>query len=297
MLTGVKVETDDYSSSEYLNEIYSKSDFIPNVAREEYDIKLFTTNKYVIRLRNEFVSNYTRDYFCKLDFMKTVSQMSECVRYCSAPFAIKKIYQYDEDNFIVLPNDTNLYITGTDSQFYQKLLLSVFALAVFRIMQSISKLLAYLNAIVFNKSSIEALYNDMKSLDEELRQQSNEKKDAVLATDYQFNREISFQNIYFKYQNTDRYVLENAQIAIPKNKSIALIGSSGVGKTTLDDIVLGILPVEKGSIAIDGKILPCSSINLNGKKTMIIIAHRRTTIKNCDYIYEVKNKKVSLVEE
>ncbi len=73
LLTGVKVGTNDYTSNDYLNEIYSKSDFIPKVAREEYDIKIYTTNKYVTRLKDGLISHYTSDYFCKLDFMKTVS--------------------------------------------------------------------------------------------------------------------------------------------------------------------------------------------------------------------------------
>ena len=60
------------------------------------------------------------------------------------------------------------------------------------------------------------------------------------------------QHIDFKYPDSEHYVLKDVSLKIPKNKSIALIGPSGEGKTTLADIILGLLDVENGSILIDG---------------------------------------------
>ncbi len=61
------------------------------------------------------------------------------------------------------------------------------------------------------------------------------------------------QEIDWKYPNTEKYILKNARLAIQKGECIALVGKSGAGKTTLADILLGLLKPEKGSVFMDGK--------------------------------------------
>jgi len=66
-----------------------------------------------------------------------------------------------------------------------------------------------------------------------------------------FNSEISLDNISFKYQ--DDYVLNNFSVKIPKGKSVALVGQSGSGKSTIANLVTRFYDVNKGSITIDGE--------------------------------------------
>ena len=75
-----------------------------------------------------------------------------------------------------------------------------------------------------------------------------EKKDAIVKTD--FENEISFKNVGFKYE--EETVLENINLTIPKGKMIALVGSSGAGKTTMADLLPRFYDVIDGSINIDG---------------------------------------------
>jgi len=75
-----------------------------------------------------------------------------------------------------------------------------------------------------------------------------DKEDAVEKKD--FESEIIFENVFFKYEN--EYVLKDFSLSIPKGKTIALVGQSGSGKSTIANLVTRFYDVNKGSISIDG---------------------------------------------
>ncbi len=65
-----------------------------------------------------------------------------------------------------------------------------------------------------------------------------------------FNEVISIKNISFKYE--DQYVLKDFSLEIPKGKTVALVGQSGSGKSTIANLLTRFYDVNKGSIQIDG---------------------------------------------
>jgi subfamily B ATP-binding cassette protein MsbA len=65
-----------------------------------------------------------------------------------------------------------------------------------------------------------------------------------------FNKHIELKNVKFYYGDT--LILDDINLIIPKNKSIAFVGESGSGKTTLVNILAGLLPIDRGSLNIDG---------------------------------------------
>ena len=67
----------------------------------------------------------------------------------------------------------------------------------------------------------------------------------------EFKNKIELSDVDFSYENADKKVLDGISISIPKNKSVALVGASGAGKTTLVDIILGVLSYEGGTVKID----------------------------------------------
>lgn len=76
-----------------------------------------------------------------------------------------------------------------------------------------------------------------------------DKENAIDLTS--FNQGIEFKNVDFSY--TDTPVLKNISFSIPKGKTIALIGSSGVGKSTIADLIPRFYDVKNGAVLIDGK--------------------------------------------
>ena len=97
--------------------------------------------------------------------------------------------------------------------------------------------------------SLELIYNDFK--DVEGHTFIEEKEDTTL-NEYRFVKEVSINNIVYKYPNTEVNVINNVSFKIPKGKTVAFIGSSGAGKTTMADIILGLLPPTSGTITVDG---------------------------------------------
>lgn len=139
-------------------------------------------------------------------------------------------------------------LRGTNSTYFVTTL-SVFAIAAFRLLPSINRVANYMSVIMFNKPAIDAVYHDLKQIDEL-------EKDKVQKTKVEkalsIKREIRINNISFRYPDAENYVLRSVNFAIPKNTSIAFIGPSGAGKTTLADIILGALEPTEGKVEIDG---------------------------------------------
>lgn len=127
--------------------------------------------------------------------------------------------------------------------------LSVFAIAAFRMLPSFNRITGYLGGIMFSIPSIDAIYNDLKEVEQLLKQKEIiEKIDENMS----LTKSIQMEHVSFKYPESDKWILKNANIEIRKNSSVAFIGASGAGKTTAADLILGLLEPEEGHILVDG---------------------------------------------
>jgi ABC-type multidrug transport system fused ATPase/permease subunit len=75
-----------------------------------------------------------------------------------------------------------------------------------------------------------------------------------------FSKEIIFQNVSFRYSNTDGFIFHNINFCIKKNTILGIVGASGSGKSTLVDILCGLLIPNSGNIFVDGTILSKKNI-------------------------------------
>ena len=127
--------------------------------------------------------------------------------------------------------------------------ISAFAVAAFRLLPSFNRITGYVSVIIFNYPAFEAAYNDLKKIEEV----SGTGYDTLIDKEniLSLNNCIHIKNLSYKYPSGEGFVLRNVNVEIPKNKSIALIGPSGAGKTTLADLILGALEPTEGYIYID----------------------------------------------
>ena len=106
---------------ESYEDIYNKSTFLKDIKESGYDINILTETNYVEPFEENIVDNMSEDSYCVLDYEKTVSQMSKCVRYRSTPFIAKPYYYYENYDLTNVIHDTNVYLFGTDADFYADL--------------------------------------------------------------------------------------------------------------------------------------------------------------------------------
>lgn len=133
--------------------------------------------------------------------------------------------------------------------------LAAFAMAAFKVLPSIGKITSRINGLVYCRPSLSNVYDIMKEADEYERhyEQYAEEHGAVKESeDLQFDNKLMIQNVVWQYENQKAPVLTDTTLEIKKGQSIALIGASGAGKTTLADIILGLLHPQKGTVLMDG---------------------------------------------
>ena len=128
--------------------------------------------------------------------------------------------------------------------------LSAFAIAAFRMLPSFNRISGYMSAMMFNRPAIDVLYDDLAEI-EKLNRKVVKKSTKTEPLD--IDSGISVKNVSFQYPNSDKKVLENLDLEIKNNTSVALIGASGAGKSTLADVILGVLEPQSGKILVDGK--------------------------------------------
>jgi ABC-type bacteriocin/lantibiotic exporter with double-glycine peptidase domain len=127
--------------------------------------------------------------------------------------------------------------------------ISAFAVAAFRLLPSFNRITNYVSVILFNFPAFEAVYHDLKKIDEISKSNYGivEKGEEILP----LNDCIRMKDVSYKYPSGENFVLKNVNVEIKKNESVALIGPSGAGKTTLADLILGALEPTEGAIYID----------------------------------------------
>lgn len=126
--------------------------------------------------------------------------------------------------------------------------LSLFAVAAFKLLPSVNALYANYGNVMYNKASVDLIYHDIREVQAVTDGALTDKEVEKL----RFEKEITVNSLSFAYDNMDQNVLEDISFSIEKGKSVAFIGESGGGKTTLVDNILGILKPQKGSVLVDG---------------------------------------------
>lgn len=132
------------------------------------------------------------------------------------------------------------------------ILLSLYGYAAFRIFPSVNRIMINLQNIQFSMSTLDLIY--------ELTLQSNEKKKKkYLSKD--FSNSIIYKNLYFDYGK--KKIFENFNFTIKKNHLIGVRGESGVGKTTLINIIIGLLEPQKVNIFVDEEKIDINQYNIS----------------------------------
>lgn len=126
--------------------------------------------------------------------------------------------------------------------------LGVFAMGAMRLLPSVNKISAYISTLLYSRAFVDSVYTERQRM----LAISKRKSEENTVSDITFDKEISVEELSFTYEEGVDNVINDASFKIEKNTSVAFIGPSGAGKTTMVDIMLGVLKPQKGCVRVDG---------------------------------------------
>lgn len=163
-------------------------------------------------------------------------------------------------------------------------IISMYALALYRILPALNRILSNYNALLFLSSSLDIVYSDLSYTPQ------TEGKDFI-----DFKNKIELTNVSFEY-NKNKKALENINIIINKGDKVAFVGESGSGKSTLVDLIIGLYKPLSGEIVIDDKKLTTDNVKSYRSKVgyipQSIYLFDGTVGENVAFGYEYNKEKI-----
>ena len=130
-------------------------------------------------------------------------------------------------------------------------ILGVFVTASFRMIPSLNRIIASLQQIKFYRPSLDTVFEEYSGFENELSNNQESLNDK-----FKLKNTICLKDVSFKYEKSDKIILDKISFDINKGECIGIIGESGSGKSTLIDIIVGLYSPVKGKIEVD-------NININ----------------------------------
>lgn len=124
--------------------------------------------------------------------------------------------------------------------------IALYTFAGYRLMPAMQGIFSAATTAQFNISSLTAIHKELAKV---LNVPDSWQKEVVCVLPFKFN--IQLLNMSFAYNGTNTPVINNINLCIVKNTSVGFVGPTGSGKTTIVDIILGLLFAQKGQLLID----------------------------------------------
>ena len=132
--------------------------------------------------------------------------------------------------------------------------LGLFVAASFKILPGLNRIIGTIQLIYSISASINTVYYDLNS-------KRKSKLNSNNLININFSKLIKFKNVHYKYPKSENYIFKNLNLDINKNDFVYIKGESGVGKTTLIDLLSGLIKPIQGEIIID-------DIKINSEKNV-----------------------------
>ena len=197
---------------------------------------------------------------------------------------LKQIPKYLIEVILILFICTIFFLNFDQSSIINVIpILALYSAAALRIIPGINRILSFVQVIYNTGPSVQLLYPDLTNLEKTNKKQTLQKeKNSPYKSDKFFKDKIEIKNLYFSYNNSDDEIIKNLNFTIKKGEKICITGESGEGKTTLLDLLLGLLKPKAGKILVDGKDI---RENLDSWKHLINFTPQNTilisdTLKN-----------------
>lgn len=144
-----------------------------------------------------------------------------------------------------------VYISGGGDMTEFATSIAAFAVAAVRVLPSVNRINTYITEIAYTQPSLDFVYENLQEgmkTDEMLAlRRANSQSEKLKLED-----KIELNHISFHYPDSEKAIFKDAHMVVPKGKSVGIIGASGAGKSTIVDVLLGLLHAQEGEITCDG---------------------------------------------
>ncbi len=137
--------------------------------------------------------------------------------------------------------------------------LGVFGISTMRLLPAMQQVYAAFAMIRSNKPILDHIH---KEYTEAVVHVSSRPGETPHDTNIPLTDELMLDEISFKYESSNRPAVKNLTLKIPALNTIGIVGGTGAGKTTVVDVILGLLPVDSGDILVDGQKLTADNMHL-----------------------------------
>jgi len=127
--------------------------------------------------------------------------------------------------------------------------LSLFAVAAFRLMPAVNKIVTQMNQIRFGSHALDVVHHELAVLAPE---QSGSERAGDSRVVPALKEKIALRDVAYRYPNVEEEALKGVSLSIPQGTSAGFVGASGAGKTTIVDVILGLLAPAQGEVLVDG---------------------------------------------
>ena len=141
-----------------------------------------------------------------------------------------------------------LYLMAKSGDFASAIpVISVYAFAGYRLMPSLQQLYSSATQLRFAGSALDTIINELMSM--------TTTNDLKGLNEITFEKSIMLNNICYEYPSSSKPAVQNVSLTIPAKSKVGFVGTTGGGKTTCVDLILGLLQSKSGSLTVDGQII------------------------------------------
>ena len=143
-----------------------------------------------------------------------------------------------------------IFLSGQSSEDIMPII-TAFGLAIARLMPSANRINNQLNNIAYYEPFFMGVSDNLQvdingeNTDISFMEVPKEKLPIT--------KEIVLEGVSYKYPNTDKWILKDANVTVPVGQAIGIVGTTGAGKSTIVDVLLGLLVMQEGKITADGQ--------------------------------------------
>jgi ABC-type multidrug transport system fused ATPase/permease subunit len=124
---------------------------------------------------------------------------------------------------------------------------SLYVYAGYRLIPALQSIYTSFTQLTFVSPSLNKLHKELINF-----KPLNENQDEAVLT---FNKTITLKNIYYNYSDLSGPTLKDISLTIPAKSIVGIVGATGSGKTTMVDVIIGLLECQKGTLEVDGKVI------------------------------------------